>query len=108
MSELRNNGGEILALTKTDIGVTSFFWEPLSKTWVLPDNSVGDVLAAAPAPASLLLEEEVDTSNLNSEYISYINDLKNESNVSYHKIPKKFDWDDILNVFKSIFIRKNK
>ncbi len=108
MSGPRNSGGEILALAKTDTGVTSVFWEPLSKTWVLSDNSVGDVLAAAPAPASLLLEEEVDTSNLNSEYISYINNLKNESNVSYHKIPKKFDWDDILNFFKSIFIRKNK
>ena len=26
---------------------------------------------------------------MNSEYLSYINDLKNKSNVSYHKIPKK-------------------
>ena len=109
MSGPRNNsGGEILALANTDTGVTSVFWEPLSKTWVLSDNSVGDILAAAPAPASLLLEEEVDTSNMNSKYMSYINNLKNESNASYYKIPKKFDWDDILNFFKSIFIRKDK
>ena len=67
MSGHRNNGGEILALAKTDTGVTSVFWEPLSKTLVLSDNSVGDVLAAAPAPASLLLEEEVDTSNMHSK-----------------------------------------
>ena len=40
--------------------------------------------------------------------MSYINNLKNESNASYYKIPKKFDWDDILNFFKSIFIRKDK
>ena len=108
MSGPRNSGGEILALAKTDTGVTSAFWEPLSKTWDLSDNSVGDVLAAAPAPASLLLEEEVDTSNMKSKYMSYINNLKNESNASYYKIPKKFDWDDILNFFKSIFIRKDK
>ena len=108
MSGPRNSGGEILALAKTETGVTSFFWELLSKTCILSDNSAGDVLATAPAPASLLLEEEVDTSNVNSEYISYINDLKNEANASYHKIPKKFDWDDILSVFKSIFTRKNK
>ena len=108
MSGPRNSGGEILALAKTDKGVTSVFWEPLNKTWVLSDNSVGDVLAAAPAPASLLLEEEVDTSNMNSKYMSYINNLKNESNASYYKIPKKFDWDDILNFFKSIFIGKDK
>ena len=86
MSGPRNSGGEILALAKTDTGVTSVFWEPLSKTWVLSDNSVGDVLAAAPAPATLLLEEEVDTSNMNSKYMSYINNLKNESNASYYKI----------------------
>ena len=108
MSGPRNSGGEILALAKTETGVTSVFWEPLSKTWVLSDNSVGDVLAAAPAPASLLLEEEVDTSNVSSEYMSYINDLKNESNVSYHKIPKKLGWGYILSTLKSIFTRKNK
>ena len=108
MSRPRNSGGEILALAKTDSGVTSVFWEPLSKTWVLSDNSVGGVLAAAPAPASLLLDEEVDTSNMNSKYMSYINNLKNESNASYYEIPKKFDWDGVLNFLKSIFIRKNK
>ena len=108
MSRPRNSGGEILALAKTDTGVTSVFWEPLSKTWVLYDNYVRDVLAAAPAPASLLLEEEIDTSNMNSKYISYINSLKNESNASYYVIPKKFDWDGVLNFLKSIFIRKTK
>ena len=108
MSGPRNSGGEILALAKTETGVTSFFWELLSKTCVLSDNSAGDVLATAPAPASLLLEEEVDTSNMHSKYMSYINNLKNESNASYYRIPKKFDWDDILNFFKSIFIRKDK
>ena len=61
MSGPRNSGGEIFALAKTDTSVTSIFWEPLSITWVLSDNSVGDVLAAAPTPASLLLEEEVNT-----------------------------------------------
>ena len=39
MSGPRNSGGEILALAKTETGVTSVFWEPLSKTWVLSDNS---------------------------------------------------------------------
>ena len=108
MSGPRNSGGEIFALAKTDTSVTSIFWEPLSITWVLSDNSVGDVLAAAPTPASLLLEEEVNTSNMNSKYMRYINDLKSKSNASYYKISKKFNWDDILNFFKSIFIRKNK
>ena len=108
MSGPRNSGGEILALAKAETGVTSVFWEPLIKTWVLSVNSVGDVLAAAPAPASLLLEEEIDTSNMNSKYISYINSLKNESNASYYVIPKKFDWDGVLNFLKSIFIRKTK
>ena len=37
-----------------------------------------------------------------------LKNLKNEANASYHKIPKKFDWDDILSVFKSMFTRKNK
>ena len=55
----RNSGGTILAVAKTDTGVASVFWEPLDKVWVASDNSVGDVLAAAPAPASLLMEEEV-------------------------------------------------
>ena len=50
VSEPRNSGGEVLALAKTDTGVTSVFWEPLGKTWVASDNSIGDVLAAAPAP----------------------------------------------------------
>ena len=45
---------------------------------------------------------------MNSEYLSYINNLKNKSNVSYHKIPKKLGWGDILSTLKSIFTRKNK
>ena len=64
VSKPRNSGGTVLALAKTDTGVASVFWEPLDKVWVASDNSVGDVLAAAPAPASLLMEEEVDTSNM--------------------------------------------
>ena len=92
MSGPKNSGSTILALAKTDTGVTAVMWEPLDKAWVLSDNSVGDVLAAAPAPASILMDKHVDKSNTNSEYLSYINDLKNESNVSYHKIPKKLGW----------------
>ena len=63
VSEPRNSGGSILALAKTDTGVASVIWDPLAKIWKPSENSVGDVLAAAPAPASLLMDEEVDTSN---------------------------------------------
>ena len=63
VSEPRNSGGSVLALAKTDTGVASVFWDPADKTWNLSDNSVGDVLAAAPVPASLLIGLEVDTSN---------------------------------------------
>ena len=63
VSEPRNSGGSVLALAKTDTGVASVFWDPADKTWNLSDNSVGDVLAAAPVPADILIGEEVDTSN---------------------------------------------
>ena len=61
--EPRNSGGTIVCIAKTETGVASVFWDPADKTWNLSDNSVGDVLAAAPVPASLLIGEEVDTSN---------------------------------------------
>ena len=63
--EPRNSGGTIVCIAKTDTGVASVFWDPADKTWNLSDNSVGDVLAAAPVPASLLIGLEVDTSNTN-------------------------------------------
>ena len=63
VSAPRNSGGTVLALAKTDTGVASVVWDPLDKAWVASDNSVGDVLAAAPVPASLLIGLEVDTSN---------------------------------------------
>ena len=63
VTEPRNSGGSVLALAKTDTGVASVVWDPLDKAWVASDNSVGDVLAAAPVPASLLIGLEVDTSN---------------------------------------------
>ena len=63
VSEPRNSGGSVLALAKTDTGVASVAWDPLDKAWVASDNSVGDVLAAAPVPAELLIGLEVDTSN---------------------------------------------
>ena len=63
VSKPRNSGGSVLALAKTDTGVASVLWDAADKAWVASENSVGDVLAAAPAPASLLMDEEVDTSN---------------------------------------------
>ena len=63
VSKPRNSGGTVLALAKTDTGVVSVFWDPKDKVWLPSENSVGDVLAAAPCPAKLLMEEEVDTSN---------------------------------------------
>ena len=61
--EPRNSGGTIICIAKTETGVVSVFWDPADKTWNLSDNSVGDVLAAAPVPADILIGEEVDTSN---------------------------------------------
>ena len=61
--EPRFSGGTVLSIAKTDIGVASVAWDPLDKVWVASDNSVGDVLAAAPVPADILIGLEVDTSN---------------------------------------------
>ena len=66
LTSARDSGGLVVAVAKTtDGGSAAVRWDPEDKSWVFAKGlAVGAVLTAAPAAASLLMAEEVDTSNV--------------------------------------------